>query len=115
MKTVVKTLRGFDDPTKALYTLIKEQMKLGLEFKSSVVNPANGNIIVTFQKNPNNRRYYYQVISISQSEVSDEKLMEINDRYDRDGFNQKSMFFYGDRLIMTFYKRYDKVQRAKLR
>lgn len=123
MKVVIDYVKIEVDPKSTIQNIkskIEEQMLLGLELKSHVID-GMGNIILTFQKSKPENQYKYHLESIDvdiDPKVTKARLDEVNERLERINYVQKSMFLDGQgHFILTYLintkKNGNKIQRAK--
>lgn len=93
------------DTISAMKSQLEQKLQEGLELKSHVPD-GMGNVIMTYQKSkPENMyRYHVEYLKVdSDPKVTIEKMNEMNDRLNRIGYTQKSMFLDGcGNFIVTF-------------
>jgi hypothetical protein len=123
MKVVIDFVKIEVDPKNTIQNIkakINEQMLVGFELKSHVID-GMGNLFLTFQKSKPENQYSYHLESIDvdiDPAVTKARLDEVNERLERINYVQKSMFLDGQgHYILTYLintkKNGNKVQRAK--
>lgn len=111
MKLITKSVKLNSDPKITISLMnsqIQEMLGTGYELKSHVVD-GKGNVILTYQPSSEKLKYSYSIERVTISENVEETIASIdrtNERMDRIGFSQKSMFLdgYGNYIISYFKK-----------
>lgn len=123
MKVIIDFIQLGSDPKETIQNMkkqIEEKSAEGLELKSHVPD-GHGNVIMTYQKSKPENLYKYHTEFVEACEDPKEtlsKMNEVNERLERIGYIQKSMFLDGrGNFILTYLinqkKNGNKVQRPK--
>lgn len=118
MKLFTKAVKLNSDPkiTISLITSqVQEMLGLGYELKSHVVD-GKGHVLLTYQPSTERLKYSYSIERVIISDNVEETIAAIdktNERMDRIGYSQKSMFLDGfGNYIISYYKKNENNRRA---
>lgn len=124
MKVIIDYIQLSSDPKETIQNMKKqmdEKTSEGLELKSHVPDGMS-NLIMTYQKSKlgNIYKYHTECVTVdADPKITLAKLNEVNERLERIGYTQKSMFLDGyDHFIVTYLINTkknggNKVQRAR--
>lgn len=124
MKVIIDYIQLSSDPKDVIQNMKKqmdEKASEGLELKSHVPDGV-GNLIMTYQKSKPENLYKYHTECVTvdvDPKITLAKMNEVNERLERIGYTQKSMFLDGHGhfivtyLINTKKNGGNKIQKAK--